>query len=1584
MNALSYPVTSVRLLRNRSSSSTWLSSFWGAGWPWVLAAGFWAFNPHLAQGGSAPLEWVETPLASGFFTAAVTNAFDGTGSGAADDWTFDVEAGDRLSARIETAIGNARPRLRVLNPSGSTIASVDGTTAGVAEVFNVALTVPGGYRVRVYTDHQVSDYRLRVDLSRGPSLEVESNDATNTANALPPTFLAGSFRFRAAGALPATDTAGDWFALGTLDTGNTVSADLFTGPHSTLQPGDATVALFRLGQTNAVFATNANFSFIIADRGEYFARVSSVTNRDLLARYLLTLTVTDDVPPSVQSVTLPGEGTTVSDIINGFTVTFSEPMLPGTVTNLANYSLRQTGQDNLFGTGDDVVYPLVPPAYSTGNSATFALVDGPLQPGLTRLTIAATVTDRAGNPLSPAFTRNFTIERLGMFQFENRSNDTAATATSLSLAPTDQADGSYRVGVSYPAGSNPYFVAAGLFNGDAFPDLAVANHGSDNVSMLLGNGDGTFRGPTNFAAGNGPIALAVGDINGDSVADLLVANYYSHNVSVLIGNGDGSFRSPTNYSTGNNPRSVAVGDFNGDGKLDFVTANSGSGSVTVRLGNGDGSFGSAQNLATGSGAWGVAVGQLNGDGHLDVVVANYDANTLSVLLGNGDGTFAGPVNYGGLSNPRSVAVGDVSGDGLADVVVLNAGNNTVSLLRGNGDGTLQGAVNYAAGSSDPYQVIVRDLNGDGWLDVVMASYWNSRVCVLLNNGAGGLEASNPHGVGGNPISVVAGDWDGDGRVDLASANYSGNNVTVLWGNRTEGLVEDPVGSGIRHGYGRGNLSGTEDYDYWSFSGRAGDRLVVAVEVPGNPSNSGFYYRVEQPDGSILTSFYSANNGTGQSAPVVLPASGRYVVRVSYNYSYWGEYRLRVSLAPGPWQLEAEDNNAVGQANQPVFTRDGTNQWAKVLGYIRYADPGDVFALSYAPLGRTEPVFVLPENSQIRLSLNRPASSGLDPILEILNASGTVVASAPAGTTNLTHTVAGGAAGRYYARVRANTGTDGLLSQYLLSIEETIPPDVTAPQITGDTLPPEGSTTTNLWDRFTLNFSEELSQPTVNNAAAYELRNAGPDDTFGTGDDSVYGVVTSPAYANGTNASYFISDGPLQPGRYRLTVATSLLDLELNPLAAPYVRTFTVANVAGFVLENRANDTAATATSLSLDLTDQSDGSYRVGTSYPAGSNPYFVAAGLFNGDAFPDLAVANHGSRNVSVLLGNGDGTFRGPTNFAAGNGPIALAVGDINGDSVADLLVANYYGNDVSVLVGNGDGSFRSPTNYSTGNNPRSVAVGDFNGDGKLDFVTANSGSGSVTVRLGNGDGSFGSATNLATGSGAWGVAVGHLNGDGHLDLVVVNYNANTLSVLLGNGDGTFAAAVNYSGLSNPRSVAVGDHGRGRGAGRGGVERGQQHGEPVAGQWGRDVAGGGELRGGQFGPVSGDCAGLERGRVVGRGGGQLLEQPGVRAVERRGWGVGGEQSARCGGQSDQRGGGGLGRGRSSGFGHCEQLRQQRDGAVGQPDGGVGGGSCGERDSARVWAGEPVEHGGLRLLELQWAGWGSAGGGGGGAGQSEQ
>ena len=106
--------------------------------------------------------------------------------------------------------------------------------------------------------------------------------------------------------------------------------------------------------------------------------------------------------------------------------------------------------------------------------------------------------------------------------------------------------GSFGAATNFTVGSYPRSVAIADVNGDGKPDLVIANVGSDNVSVLLNTYAAVtslpFQTATNFAAGPHSISVTVGDFNGDGKPDLAVANYGTNNVSVLLGNGAGGLR----------------------------------------------------------------------------------------------------------------------------------------------------------------------------------------------------------------------------------------------------------------------------------------------------------------------------------------------------------------------------------------------------------------------------------------------------------------------------------------------------------------------------------------------------------------------------------------------------------------------------------------------------------------------------------------------------------------------------------------------------------------------------------------------------------------------------------------------------------------------------------------------------------------------------------------------------------------------------------------------------------------------------------------------------------------------------------
>src|SRR6202012_2908253 len=85
-----------------------------------------------------------------------------------------------------------------------------------------------------------------------------------------------------------------------------------------------------------------------------------------------------------------------------------------------------------------------------------------------------------------------------------------------------------------------------------------------------------------------------------------------------------------------------------------------------------------------------------------------------------------------------------------------------------------------------------------------------------------------------------------------------------------------------------------------------------------------------------------------------------------------------------------------------------------------------------------------------------------------------------------------------------------------------------------------------------------------------------------------------------------------------------------------------------------------------------------------GNFPASVVVADFNGDGFPDVAVANYTANTVSVFAGDGLGGFTAITGspFTVGSGPTALVVGDFNNDGRPDIPVAKPPDNKISLLL--------------------------------------------------------------------------------------------------------------------------------------------------------------------------------------------------------------------------------------------------------------------------------------------------------------
>ena len=331
-------------------------------------------------------------------------------------------------------------------------------------------------------------------------------------------------------------------------------------------------------------------------------------------------------------------------------------------------------------------------------------------------------------------------------------------------------------------GTKPSAVAIADLNGDARQDLVVANDGTKNVSVLLGDGAGGFSAAAKspFLTGEArPVSATVGDFNGDAKTDVAVVNFSSGNVSVMLGDGLGGLGrapgSPTS-TNGLHPGPAAAGDFNGDGKLDLAVANE-SGNVVVLKGDGTGRLSRAGASPFGLSPTALGAGDFNGDGKLDVAVANA-TGTVTILLGDGTGGLSllpapAPVNLVGTA-PSSLAVADLDFDGRLDIVVANAGSGTVSMLRGGGAARFAPAqgMPVSTGGASPSALALGEMNGDGKLDLVAVNAGSASVAVLLN-------AVTPATFVSFPASPVVGDqitfaYSSAGAIDALDWDLDGS------------------------------------------------------------------------------------------------------------------------------------------------------------------------------------------------------------------------------------------------------------------------------------------------------------------------------------------------------------------------------------------------------------------------------------------------------------------------------------------------------------------------------------------------------------------------------------------------------------------------------------------------------------------------------------------------------------------------------------------------------------------------------------------------------------------------------------------
>jgi hypothetical protein len=250
-------------------------------------------------------------------------------------------------------------------------------------------------------------------------------------------------------------------------------------------------------------------------------------------------------------------------------------------------------------------------------------------------------------------------------------------------------DATFSAAATEPAtGVNPRDVQAAELSGDANVDLVVTNRGNGvdpgTVSILLGNGSGGFADAETSpeAVGVGPFDMAIADLNGAGGKDIAVANSGSNNVSILLGDGSGDFSAGTAAAAGDGANAIVAEGLDGDADVDLATSNAFSEDTSILINDGTGLF-AAPSLEPEGGNDGIGVGDLDGDTDKDLVLTQ-GTDEVAPLMNDGSGDFSSAA--GSIASVHAivtrVAVVDTDDDSDLDVLVVggNGGDYRLTSL----------------------------------------------------------------------------------------------------------------------------------------------------------------------------------------------------------------------------------------------------------------------------------------------------------------------------------------------------------------------------------------------------------------------------------------------------------------------------------------------------------------------------------------------------------------------------------------------------------------------------------------------------------------------------------------------------------------------------------------------------------------------------------------------------------------------------------------------------------------------------------------------------------------------------------------
>ncbi len=372
-------------------------------------------------------------------------------------------------------------------------------------------------------------------------------------------------------------------------------------------------------------------------------------------------------------------------------------------------------------------------------------------------------------------------------------------------------DGFSRDGRSTIPSLSAVSCAAGDFNGDQWPDLALANNNlrHKSVYVYLGRKEGFDSQHRLVIEGGNPAIVRSGDLNHDGMDELIVSSR-GEGSDIYYGKSPFQLVNPRSLPT-QHVRDAITADLDRDSHVDIVFA-SGAGEVSSK-GPGEEAASTTAIESMSAVYWGaeggfderrilllptlspraVTTADLNNDTYPEIIFANEtDGQTYDVpsyiYWGSQHGFDASARTHLQGFGPVGVAADDLNRDGRVDIVLMNQltgrqGGIPSVVYWGNPAHRYSEANATLLPTENPYYSKIADLNDDGYPDLV----FSGRVISIYWGSPSGLKRRTVLDIRSFSLSVA--DFNKDGYLDLGLVTTFLNpserektHARIVWGS----------------------------------------------------------------------------------------------------------------------------------------------------------------------------------------------------------------------------------------------------------------------------------------------------------------------------------------------------------------------------------------------------------------------------------------------------------------------------------------------------------------------------------------------------------------------------------------------------------------------------------------------------------------------------------------------------------------------------------------------------------------------------------------------------------------------------------